>query len=130
MSAAIAGSVFELLRRQSEEEDPDALFTSYLLQIKKVEAVHETSISIFAGMTIGLILRVSAGNSIQSLVSFDDQIFFNLLLPPIILASGYELHQANFFRNIGTILTFAFAGNFHLSNCIRIGTLVIYKNSA
>lgn len=26
-----------------------ALFTSYLLQIKKVEAIHETSISIFAG---------------------------------------------------------------------------------
>ena len=63
-------------------------------------------------MTVGLILRVTAGNSIQSLVSFDYQVFFNLLLPPIILASGYELHQANFFRNIGTILTFAFAGTF------------------
>ncbi|PQE13079.1 CPA1 family monovalent cation:H+ antiporter protein [Rutstroemia sp. NJR-2017a BBW] len=73
MSAAIAGSVFELLRRASEEEDPDApdsaqkeifsswalfilimlliaaLFTSYMLQNKKVEAVHETVISIFAG---------------------------------------------------------------------------------
>lgn len=64
------------------------------------------------GMTVGLALRVTSGNSIQNLVSFDYQIFFNLLLPPIILASGYELHQSNFFRNIGTILTFAFAGTF------------------
>lgn len=63
-------------------------------------------------MTVGFILRVTSGNSIQNLVSFDYQIFFNLLLPPIILASGYELHQANFFRNIGSILTFAFAGTF------------------
>lgn len=89
-----------------------ALFTSYLLQQKKVQAVHETVVSIFAGMTVGLILRVTTGHSIQSLVSFDYQVFFNLLLPPIILASGYELHQANFFRNIGTILTFAFVGTF------------------
>ncbi|KAG9234452.1 Sodium/hydrogen exchanger family-domain-containing protein [Amylocarpus encephaloides] len=136
MSALIANVALQLLKREEESddgEDPDtsqreifsswalfimimllitALFTSYMLQQKKVEAVHETVISIFAGMTVGLALRVSNGDSIQNLVSFDYQIFFNLLLPPIILASGYELHQANFFRNIGTILTFAFAGTF------------------
>ncbi|TWU73581.1 monovalent cation:H+ antiporter, CPA1 (nhx1) [Metarhizium rileyi] len=89
-----------------------AFFTSYMLQIKKVTAVHETVISIFAGMTVGLILIVTSGDSIRTMINFNYQIFFNLLLPPIILSSGYELHQANFFRNIGTILTFAFAGTF------------------
>ena len=63
-------------------------------------------------MVVGLCLRITSGESIQNIVSFDYQIFFNLLLPPIILASGYELNQRNFFRNIGTILTFAFVGTF------------------
>lgn len=70
-----------------------AFFTSYLLQSKKIQAVHETVISIFAGMVIGLVLQLTANTSVVEVVTFDYQFFFNLLLPPIILASGYELHQ-------------------------------------
>ena len=73
-------------------------------------------------MTVGLFLVITPGDSIRNLISFDYQIFFNLLLPPIILACGYELHQANFFRNIGTILTFAFAGTF--MSAIVIGLIL------
>ena len=70
-----------------------AFFTSYILQTKRIQAVHETVISIFAGMVIGLILRLVGVESVLASVSFDYQFFFNLLLPPIILAAGYELHQ-------------------------------------
>lgn len=70
-----------------------ALFCSYYLQLKKIQAVHETVVSIFAGMVVGLIIRLSPGEYLQSLVNFDYKIFFNVLLPPIILNSGYELHQ-------------------------------------
>jgi hypothetical protein len=46
-----------------------------------------------AGMIVGLIIRLSPGVLIQSMVSFKYSVFFNFLLPPIILNSGYELHQ-------------------------------------
>jgi sodium/hydrogen exchanger-like protein 6/7 len=49
-------------------------------------------------MVVGLIIRLSPGTSIQSFVTFDYQFFFNVLLPPIILASGYELHQVSLER--------------------------------
>ncbi|KAI9749801.1 MAG: hypothetical protein M4579_006737, partial [Chaenotheca gracillima] len=136
MASTASSTLFELLRREADDADgaePEAgqkeifaswalfilimlliiaLFTSYMLQQKKIQAIHETVVSIFAGMVVGLTLRLTGVQSIQDAVSFDYKFFFNLLLPPIILASGYELHQANFFRNIGTILTFAFAGTF------------------
>jgi hypothetical protein len=47
------------------------------------------------GMFVGLIIRLSPTSPIQDSVTFDYQFFFNLLLPPIILASGYELHQVS-----------------------------------
>ncbi|KAL9006922.1 MAG: hypothetical protein Q9188_000298 [Gyalolechia gomerana] len=137
MASLMGNAVFELLKRETEETDPEdepeagqkeifssralfilimlliaALFASYMLQHKKIQAVHETVLSIFAGMIAGLVIKLTEGTFIQNTVSFDYQFFFNLLLPPIILGAGYELHQANFFRNIGTILTFAFAGTF------------------
>lgn len=89
-----------------------ALWSSYFLQQRRIKAIHETVLSIFYGMIVGLIIRISPGHYIQDAVKFNSGYFFNILLPPIILNSGYELHQANFFRNLGSILTFAIPGTF------------------
>lgn len=89
-----------------------ALWSSYYLTQRKIRAVHETVLSIFYGMVVGLIIRMSPGHYIQDTVTFNSSYFFNVLLPPIILNSGYELNQANFFNNMPSILIFAIPGTF------------------
>lgn len=89
-----------------------ALWSSYYLTQRRIRAVHETVLSIFYGMVVGLIIRLSPGHYIQDTVTFNSSYFFNVLLPPIILNSGYELNQVNFFNNIVSILTFAIPGTF------------------
>jgi len=50
-----------------------SLLTSYYLQIKRIRAVHETLVSIFAGMFVGLIIRLAPGTMIREmLVSWYD----------------------------------------------------------
>nr|AAG38538.1 putative Na+/H+ exchanger Nhx1 [Pneumocystis carinii] len=89
-----------------------ALWVSYYLQDKRVRSMHETVISILLGMIVGVLIKEIKNTDIQKIVTFNYGYFFNLLLPPIILNSGYELHQELFFKNAGAIFTFAFVGTF------------------
>ena len=110
------------------------------------------------GMLVGLIiaLGLSPESPIRDSVTFDYQFFFNLLLPPIILASGYELHQVSvivlffFFFFFGYILELAyscsfipgeflpkywhypyicFCGNLHLCHCVGSGVVSMDTHS-
>ncbi|KAF9529167.1 Sodium/hydrogen exchanger family-domain-containing protein [Crepidotus variabilis] len=106
-----------------------SLLTSYHLQHNRIRIlmVHETLVSIVAGTVVGLIVRLAPGTMIREMLSFRHTVFFNLLLPPIILNSGYELRQREFFRNFGTILTFAFLGTF--ISAVGVGVLTFIYSS-
>ena len=54
---------------------------------------------------------------------FEQEVFFDLILPLIIFPSGYNMRRKKFFRNIGTIMKFGFIGTIF---CFAIYTALCY----
>lgn len=49
-------------------------------------------------------------NPIQEQATFNPEIFFYVLLPPIIFHAGYSMRKKQFFDNLGAIMAFALIG--------------------
>ncbi|XP_028380723.1 sodium/hydrogen exchanger 8 isoform X2 [Phyllostomus discolor] len=73
------------------------------------ESVAVVSLGILMGAVIKIIEFKKLANWKEEEM-FRPNMFFLLLLPPIIFESGYSLHKGNFFQNIGSIILFSVFG--------------------
>eukprot|EP01147_Barroeca_monosierra_P004948 gene4948-8728_t len=94
-------------------------------KVKRYAFIHETGVSLIIGLLAGYLVdrytehgkkdvmcssAVNPNPSVEKEAVFDPEIFFYMLLPPIMFYAGYDMKQRQFFRNIGTILLYAFVG--------------------
>uniref|UniRef100_A0A3B4YQ32 Sodium/hydrogen exchanger n=1 Tax=Seriola lalandi dorsalis TaxID=1841481 RepID=A0A3B4YQ32_SERLL len=110
------------------------ILTIWLFKHRRVRFLHETGLAMIYGLLVGVILRygipaTSYHNKTppscslkEGPVTFDPEVFFNILLPPIIFHAGYSLKKRHFFRNLGSIITYAFLGT--AISCFVIGNLM------
>ena len=80
--------------------------------------MHESGICLVLGLITGFIIKQLFGE----LPEFDSQLFFNFMLPFLILGAGYNLKRRRFFRNIGPILMLGVVGT--LISFIVIGLFI------
>mmetsp|Transcript_5583 Transcript_5583/g.14202 ORF Transcript_5583/g.14202 Transcript_5583/m.14202 type:complete len:698 (-) Transcript_5583:324-2417(-) len=93
------------------------LFTTlcigHFLEKKRVMWIGEAAVALLLGMFVGVIVRYAyTDKKYDEVMSFQNDFFFLVLLPPIIFEAGFSLNVEPFVDNIGAICTFAFAGTF------------------
>ena len=88
----------------------------------KFHYIHESGICMILGAIIALISKygLNTGQKLNTFITFNDEFFFNIVLPPIIFSAGYNLKKRSFFKYFCFIITFGIFGTL-----ISFGTIAI-----
>eukprot|EP01017_Pseudomicrothorax_dubius_P037283 TRINITY_DN5449_c0_g1_i4.p1 TRINITY_DN5449_c0_g1~~TRINITY_DN5449_c0_g1_i4.p1 ORF type:complete len:309 (-),score=60.67 TRINITY_DN5449_c0_g1_i4:807-1733(-) len=82
------------------------VISAHIIERKKFKYLHESGLATLLGLVCGLTLYFTQ----QKAIDFEEELFFNLILPPIIFAAGYSLKKKRFFDNIGMIVYLGIVG--------------------
>ncbi|VDP38097.1 unnamed protein product [Heligmosomoides polygyrus] len=86
-----------------------AILIVHILITTKIQFVPESLAIVILGAVVGSILSYS-DRDWREIEALSPDVFFLVLLPPIIFENAYNLNKGYFFSNIGPILSFAILG--------------------
>ena len=90
--------------------------------------LHESGICMIVGTLIALVSKYigNSDDSLNTFVKFDDEMFFNIVLPPIIFSAGYNLKKRAFFKYFFYIIAFGIFGT--VISFLTVSALIHYSN--
>ena len=88
--------------------------------------LHESGICMIVGTLIALISKYIGNDPLNNFVSFNEEMFFNIVLPPIIFSAGYNLKKRAFFKYFFYIIAFGIFGT--IISFLTVSGLIHYSN--
>ena len=87
------------------------IMCAYLITDNHFYYLPESGACLIIGVVVGAMARVLYPDQEEvDFLNFNPQIFFFMLLPPIVFDAGYRMDRPIFFKNLGTICLYAFVG--------------------
>ncbi|MCO5550538.1 hypothetical protein L7F22_004025 [Adiantum nelumboides] len=74
--------------------------------------VNESITSLLLGLCAGLVVFTVSKGQNSHILTFDENLFFYYLLPPIIFNAGFQVKKKQFFQNFAAIMLFGVIGVF------------------
>ncbi|KAG2394717.1 Sodium/hydrogen exchanger 4 Na(+)/H(+) exchanger 4 [Vigna angularis] len=88
--------------------------------------INESIVAIIIGIIAGIILLLISKGKSSRILTFNEELFFIYLLPPIIFNAGFQVKKKQFFHNFLTIMMFGVIGVFISTFVITCGSWWIF----